>query len=204
MAIRRHGNITHAQLIELGLTRSAIARRVSNGRLYRVHPGVYAVGRPPTTPLERASAAALACGPGASLSHASAMTLWGFWTRWDTPFEVTVIRDRRPNGITVHRPSTLHRHDIRIQLGIRTTSPARTLFDITPRPTANSPEPSNRPSSRPTSPSTSSLTCSPDFPTTPRPTASLRSPQSPQTNTAPCSRSSSRPSAHAGISPNHR
>ncbi|HUO74328.1 MAG TPA: hypothetical protein VMU39_26385 [Solirubrobacteraceae bacterium] len=61
------------------------------------------------------------------------MTLWGFWTRWDVPFEVSVTRDRRPPHITVHRPTTLTRHDIRIHLGIRTTSPARTLLDIAAR-----------------------------------------------------------------------
>jgi hypothetical protein len=132
-SIRQHGNINHDQLIAIGVSDSSIARRIRSGRLYRVHRGVYSVGRPPTTPLERASAAVLACGPGAALSHASAMTLWGFSKHWSTPFEVTVSRDRRPTGIKVRLATTLGRRDIRIQLGIRVTSPARTLLDNAPR-----------------------------------------------------------------------
>ena len=61
------------------------------------------------------------------------MTLWGFWKDWSTPFEVTVNRDRRPKGIKVRLATTLGRRDIRTQLGIRVTSPARTLLDNAPR-----------------------------------------------------------------------
>jgi hypothetical protein len=91
------------------------------------------VGRRPVSPHERASAAVLACGPGAALSHGSAMTLWGYWKRWDQPFEVTVPGDRRTKAIHVHRSSTLHRRDLTTHVGIRVTSPARTLFDVSPR-----------------------------------------------------------------------
>lgn len=135
VAARQNGNVTCRQLHALGLSDQMIAYRVRLGRLFRVHRGVYAVGRPPRTPLERAAAAVLACGQGAVLSHASAMCLWGYWKRWDTPFEVSVVRgDPRPKGIRVHRTTTLTRSDIRWQQGIRTTSPARTLLDIAPRP----------------------------------------------------------------------
>jgi Protein of unknown function (DUF559) len=129
----RHGNVTRGQLLELGLSDGAIAHRIALGRLYREHNGVYAVGRPATTPLERAGAAVLACGPGAVLSHASAMALWEYWKRWEQPFEVTVAGDRRRPGINVHRSTTLHRRDVTTQLGIRVTSPARTIVDVTPR-----------------------------------------------------------------------
>lgn len=133
VAARQHGNITRAQLIALGLADGGIGHRVSCGRLYRVHTSVYAVGRPPVTPLERAAAAVLACGPGAALSHGSAMTLWGFFKRWQRQLEVTVPGDRRPDGLKVHRSSTLDRNDMTTQLGIRVTSPARTLLDYAPR-----------------------------------------------------------------------
>jgi predicted transcriptional regulator of viral defense system len=133
LASKHQGNVSREQLVELGLGRGAIAHRTKTGRLYREHQGVYSVGRRAVTPLERASAAVLACGPGAGLSHGSGMTLWGFWKRWDQPFEVTVPGDRRPRGIIVHRSSTLHRRDLTTHLGIRVTSPARTIFDITPR-----------------------------------------------------------------------
>jgi hypothetical protein len=133
IAARQHGNITRAQLRQLGLLDPAIHRSVAGGRLFRGFRGVYAVGRPPITPLERAAAAVLACGPKALLSHGSAMALWGVWKHWDEPFEVTVAGDRRPSGIRIHRCSTLTRRDIDRQHGIRVTSPARTALDMAPR-----------------------------------------------------------------------
>jgi hypothetical protein len=133
IAAKQGGNITRAQLLALGLDDKAIAYRVKIGRLYRVHRGVYAVGRPPRTPLERASAAILACGTGAAVSHSSAMALWGYWKRWEMPIEVLVVGDRRVPGIRVHTSRTLRRRDLTVQLGIRTTTVARTIFDISPR-----------------------------------------------------------------------
>lgn len=133
MAARQHGNITRAQVIALGLSDAAISYRAATGRLHRVCCGVYSVGRPPITSLERAAAAVLACGDGAGLTRASAMTLWGFWKRWDIPFEVIVPRERQIRGITTHRSRSLAPRDLTSQLGIRVTTPARTLLDIAPR-----------------------------------------------------------------------
>jgi predicted transcriptional regulator of viral defense system len=133
VAAKQRGNITRAQLLGLGLDTYAIRYRVKIGRLYRVFRGMYSVGRPPGSPQDWASAAVLACGPGAALSHSSAMALWGYWRQWDRPYEVTVVGDRRTRGIRVHRSTTLRRHDVTRQLGIRVTTPARTIFDISPR-----------------------------------------------------------------------
>lgn len=133
LAFRQHGNVTRGQLLGIGLDDDAIAYRVRHGRLFRVHRGVFAVGRRPRTPLERAAAAVLACGPGAALSHASALALWGFASDWPSDFDVTITTgDRRPKGITVHRSRVLIRRDVRVQLGIRATSPARTILDCAP------------------------------------------------------------------------
>lgn len=132
MACRQHGNVTYAQLRACGLSHNAIDCRVRRGRLYRVHRGVYAVGRPPATPLERAAAAVLAGGPGAALSHLGALNLWGFERHWPTAFDLVVATARRPHGITVHQCTGLLRRDLRVQLGIRATSPARTLLDCAP------------------------------------------------------------------------
>jgi Protein of unknown function (DUF559) len=106
---------------------------VRRGRLYRVHPRVHAVGHRPTLPLERAAAAVLACGPGAALSHLGALALWGFSDRWPSAFDVIVFTDRRPHGVTTHRFTGLTRGDLRVQRGIRATSPARTLLDCLPQ-----------------------------------------------------------------------
>jgi hypothetical protein len=138
IASRRHGNITRPQLLELGLAPTSITRWCRIGRLFRVYPGVYAVGRPPTTPLERAAAAVLACGDRAALGFGSALTLYGFWKRWDQPLEVTVAGDRRPKGIRTHRMTGLLRRDIDVERGIRVTSPALTLLHCAPRMPAKS------------------------------------------------------------------
>ena len=133
IAARQHGNISRAQLLAIGLDASWITRAIKAGRLYRVYHGVYAVGRPPATPVEKAAAAVLACGERAALSHSSAMVLWGFWKRWEEPFEVSLATDRRPSAIRTHRVTGLLRRDVTLHQDIRVTSPARTLLDGAPR-----------------------------------------------------------------------
>src|SRR5262249_17740539 len=59
--------------------------------------------------------------------------LWGYWRRWDRPYEVTVVGDRRTNGVHVHRSTTLRWQDVTRQLGIRVTTPGQTLLDMSPR-----------------------------------------------------------------------
>ena len=133
IAAGQHGNVTRTQLVALGISDQALAREVRAGRLYRVYRSVYSVGRPPTTAQEFASAAVLACGPRAALSHDSAMALWGLWKRWTFPLHVTVANDRRPKGITVHRVAGLLRRDVTTEADVRVTSPARTLLDCAPQ-----------------------------------------------------------------------
>ncbi len=137
LAARQHGNVTRPQLQPLGLSDSVISRRVAAGRLHRVHAGVYAVGRPPTTDLERAAGAVLACGEDALLSHASALALWELAPRgWPSRVEVTGPGHRRPSGLIVHRCSTLTARDRKHRQRIPVTSPARTLLDCAVRLTA--------------------------------------------------------------------
>jgi hypothetical protein len=132
LAQRQHGNLTVEQLHACGLTMSAIGYRSRQKRLFRVHHGVYALGRPPSLPLERAAAAVLACGPGAALSHQSAFTLWGFTNEWSFPMHVTSAKRHKRPGITTHEAPGLQPADVRTQLGIRATSPARALLDCAP------------------------------------------------------------------------
>jgi Transcriptional regulator, AbiEi antitoxin/Protein of unknown function (DUF559) len=133
IAAKQNGNITRGQLLDVGLDDAGIRRRVQAGRLFRVYCGVYSVGRPPITTQEWASATVLACGAGAALSHSSAMVLWGYWRHGDTPPEVTIVGNRRPKGIRVHRSTTLRRRDVTWQSRIRVTTPARTALDMAPR-----------------------------------------------------------------------
>jgi hypothetical protein len=130
---RQHGHVTRGQLLALGLGEDAIDYRLKVRRLIPVHAGVYAVGHVSATPVARAAAAVLACGEGAALSHGSAASLWGFFNRWGESYEVIATSARRRPGIRVHRSATVTRRDLTRQLGIRVTTPARTVLDISPR-----------------------------------------------------------------------
>lgn len=132
LAASQHGILTREQLRQCGLGDKAIYHRCQSKHLFRVHLGVYAVGRPPSTPLERAEGAVLACGPDALLSHSSALTLWGFVRGWSFPLHVTSHEQRRRPNIVTHRAQGLTQTDIRTQLGIRVTSPALTMLDCAP------------------------------------------------------------------------
>lgn len=132
LAGRQRGYVKRVQLLALGLGAKAIDHRIRARRLIPVHSGVYAVGHVPALPQDRAYGALLACGPEAVLSHNSAATLYGIYRLWDLPFEVTVPTARRRGGIKIHR-ARLARTDVGLELGIRVTSPARTLLDMAPR-----------------------------------------------------------------------
>ncbi len=131
-AARRHGVITRAELRALGASDNAIDARVRNGRLWRVHRGVYAVGRPTLTTKGRFLAAAVTCGPSAVLSHASAAVLWGLLSERGPRVDVTVPSGggrRRRGAVIVHR-SPLSASEIAVKDAIPVTSPARTLLDL--------------------------------------------------------------------------
>ena len=132
LASRQRGHVTRRQLLNLGLTASAIDYRVRIGRLHLVYPGVYAVGHRRRAPIDLAATAVLACGPEAVLSDLSAAALWGFMKRWPDRPEVSVPRQRRPHGVRVHRRPDLPRDEKTRQLGIPVTSPARTVLDCAP------------------------------------------------------------------------
>src|SRR3954452_2924322 len=135
LARRQHGVVARRQLLELGFTDEAIKHRLRNGRLHRVYPGVYAVGRPELTQQGKWMAAVLACGNGAVLSHLSAAVLWGIRPREGIQIEVSVPGRRTPRrpGIRIHRRAALIAKDVTTHKGIPVTSPACTLIDMTPR-----------------------------------------------------------------------
>jgi hypothetical protein len=134
VAARQQGNVTYAQLRRIGLSNEAIQYRVKMGRLFRVHRGVYSVGKRPVTPFEKASAAVLACGPGAALGYRSALCLYGLIQPWHSPpFDVITLKDRRPRGVNTHRATGLTKRDFVTHYGIRTTTAARAVLDAAPR-----------------------------------------------------------------------
>jgi very-short-patch-repair endonuclease len=121
--------------LALGLTESAVRKRVAAGRLYRVHYGTYSVGQPVRTREGEFMAAVLACGPGAILSHRSAGELWGILEPEDAedgPIRVFAPnrRGRAPAGIAAHRDGSLASGDRTVLHGIPCATVPRLLLDF--------------------------------------------------------------------------
>jgi very-short-patch-repair endonuclease len=145
-ASRRHGVIGDGELRAVGMGQDAVDYRVKTGRLFPMHRGVYLLGHTAAPPLAWESAAVLACGAGAVVSHRSAGHLWKLLPRpgrsRPRPHElgrrhdvdITIAgRDcgQRP-GIRLHRVVALDPRDVRTIDGIPVTSPARTILDLAP------------------------------------------------------------------------
>ncbi len=128
---RQRGHITRAQLLAAGFSSSGIGRLVAGARLVRVHPSVYVMCPWVPVPFARETAALLACGPNALLSHASAAALWNLRTAPTDVVELTIASRRhlQQPGIRAHRTARLQPRDVRVEQGLPVTSPARTLLD---------------------------------------------------------------------------
>jgi hypothetical protein len=134
VARSQHDLVTTAQLRELGFTRSAISHRLRTGRLWRVYPGVFAVGRPGLSTEGGWLAAVLACGEGAALSHFCAAALLEIWEgvmpRWPQVSVPTDSGRPGPGGIELHRAATLRTTDVIERNAIPVTSLSRTVTDL--------------------------------------------------------------------------
>lgn len=92
-----------AQLMALGVESVVVARWVSDGYLHHVHPRVYAVGHRAPSVEAGLTAAVLYAGPGAMLSHATALWWRGLIDRQPWPIEVsTPRRCRSLDGVRVY------------------------------------------------------------------------------------------------------
>jgi hypothetical protein len=87
-------------------------------------------------PFARETAALLACGENAVLSHRSAALAWNFaGIPPGTAVEVTLTSGQRRSrdGLWVHRTKQLDALDIARRHDLAVTAPARTLLDNAPR-----------------------------------------------------------------------
>lgn len=131
LAARQHGVVAASQLLAIGFSRSAVARRVRAGRLHPVHHGVLAVGHADVSWDGRLFGATLAVGEGSAISHLSAAAVHGL--RPTTSRAIHVISPREPptrSGIVGHRTRELPAADIVFVRGIPVTSVARTLVQL--------------------------------------------------------------------------
>jgi very-short-patch-repair endonuclease len=131
VAAKQHGTISRAQLFALGLSRRGIEERLRDGRLHLLSRGVYLVGHRAAPPLARQMAAVLACGPGALISHRTAIEMWELLPHTAHDLHVTVIKQRRNRpGIVVHRSAPLDPRDYGTMDNIPVTNVGRSLLDF--------------------------------------------------------------------------
>lgn len=132
LATQQHGVVGRFQLIGLGFGDEAIKLRLRTGRLHHLHREAFAVGHTRLSRWGRWSAAVLAFGEEALLSHLTAAALWGL-AGARGPVDVTAPLGRqgvrRRPGICLHR-CQIHPEDRDEHNGIPVTSVARTLFDL--------------------------------------------------------------------------
>jgi hypothetical protein len=133
VAARQLRLITARQLVELGWSRTGIQRRFDNGRLHRLHQGVYSVHPPPYSREQGWLAAVLACGAGTYLCGASCAQHWAVA---EIPSRTIHVRSptragRSRPAITVHRGQVDPR-DVRIKDSIPCVSVDLVLIDLAP------------------------------------------------------------------------
>ena len=130
----QHGRVAWRQLVAAGIDRFTIQRWLVDGRLRRVHRGVYAVGHDAPSVLGDYMAAVLASGAGAVLSHRAAAHVLNLLRGAPPPPEVTVptIAHRERPGIVIHRVKTLPVLDTSTHDAIRITTVPRILLDLAP------------------------------------------------------------------------
>jgi very-short-patch-repair endonuclease len=132
IADRQHRVVTRGQLLAAGLSAGMIRHRVENGRLFKLHPGVYAVGTADPGRLGHLLSAVFARGNNAVLSHRSAAVLWRLLEAKPGPIDVTVPGKKAElrNGIRRHSTRGLPAADTTTRLRIPCTTVERVLIDL--------------------------------------------------------------------------
>lgn len=99
-----YGVVSRRELGDLGVPPGTIASWLVNGRLQRLHMGVFAVGHTALRPEGRWRSALLTCGPWAALSHQTGMVALGHWVPEHDRLHLTTPRaGRSRDGLRVHR-----------------------------------------------------------------------------------------------------
>lgn len=133
LAEEQKGCISHAQLAGLGLTRSAIYKRVRAGRLHSLHRGVYAVGHPVLTVAGKRRAALLAHGAGAMLAYGTAADHHGLRPSSSPLIHILILGTpgrRQQPGIRLHRTRFLPESERTEDRGLALTTWPRTVLDM--------------------------------------------------------------------------
>jgi hypothetical protein len=117
-------------MLDAGVSRAQIKRRVRAGALIRQYRAVYRVGHCAPSVLARYMAAVKACGPGALLCGLAAAHLHGLIKGAAPPPEVIVPTERRVKGLKTRRTRHPDPRDATKTHAIPVTTVPRTLVDI--------------------------------------------------------------------------
>ena len=127
---RQHSVIHRHQALAAGLSRAAIARRISSGEWEVMLNGTYRLAGSPRTWHQLVMAACLWAGPGAVASHRTAAALQGLPGFEPSVIEITTSRRLTAPGIVVHRCRLDAGIDVTTCHGIPVTAAHRTVIDL--------------------------------------------------------------------------
>lgn len=131
VANRQHGIVSRAQILESGVSRRVIDRRIASGEWDRVLPSTYKVRHDADRWRQRLWGAALWLGPRAVVSHRAALALHRLGPAQGAPLEFSLphaqhVKDTR--GCILHRCHVEDSDMIKIE-GLRVTNLTKTLID---------------------------------------------------------------------------
>jgi very-short-patch-repair endonuclease len=130
----QQGQVSHAQLLELGLGRGGISYGLRIGRIFETFRRVYGVGDRALPQLWREMGAVLACGEGSFVSRQSAIAACVYGARGGAEVDVTVPygRSARRDGIRIHRAKCIDHRDVTELDRVPISTPAFALLEVAP------------------------------------------------------------------------
>jgi hypothetical protein len=132
LATTQGGAVSLDQLHHAGVSTRNASHHASDGRLHRIHRGVYTVGHRSISRHTHLRAAVLACGDGAVVSHGTAAAFHGLWDKFPALIDVTVPVEagRKIDGIRCRRCRYPEPEEVEVRYGVAVTTVARTLVDL--------------------------------------------------------------------------
>lgn len=133
LARRQYGVVAPFQCRSMA-SRSALRHEFGSGRWEPICGRVLIVAGAPVTPMALAMARFLRSGPGGSVSHTSALALWGVVDHGLEPLHVTRVRhtnSHRPkiDGVVPHETRRMPNDHVTVHNGFAVVTPARALAD---------------------------------------------------------------------------
>jgi len=128
----QYGLVSNAQLKQLELSPTTIARWTRERRLERCAPGVMRLVGAPATWHQRLKRGLLSLGESAAVSHGAAAQLYVFdrWHGDDVAFLVGRGKRHSRLGESVHSSGRIGKRDVVTVDGFRVTSATRTILDL--------------------------------------------------------------------------